>query len=208
MAAGPSERQALPAEHRDGLVVEDPAVGEEAVVAVARVGIEGDVADDPHAVAGLAADRAHRPGGEVVVVAGVRGVVALVPALDDRKECDRRDPEGCRLGRRPHDSLDRESLDARHRPHRHGRRVVVDKQRPDEVSRRQDRLGREAPQPGVLADPPRTGGGKGGAGWKERFWHGKQRASGRIWWGRARAVSGRRRQSRCPAAPAAARGSR
>ena len=76
VAAGFGLHQRLAHQHRDRLVVEDPAVLDQPVMAVTGEGIERDVAE--HAEAGeLLLDRAHRLADEVV---GVQRLGALLVA--------------------------------------------------------------------------------------------------------------------------------
>jgi hypothetical protein len=52
------------------------------------------------------------------------------------------------------------SLHARHARHRHGRLALVHKERPDEISRREHRLGDSPTQPGMLPRAAEAGRGK------------------------------------------------
>ena len=149
--AGISERQRLPAQDRDGVVIEDDAaVVEDAVVAVARVGVERDVGDDADLGDRFldCANRAAHQVGRLDRFAACR--IAQRP-LDIWKGGDGGNAELGRLFRRALGFRDVEAVDARHMSDRRARiGVIKEEDRPDQVRRRQHVLGDQAARPRAL----------------------------------------------------------
>ena len=160
MAAGVGQHHRLPAEHFDRFVVDDLPVLQKPVVTVARVGIEGHVADDAQRVATLLANRPHRAAGEVFRIEGMSRIVGLPRWLHHGKDRDRRNAEPQSFTGGADDALNRQPLDARHA--RHGQRhlVVVHEQRPDEIGGGERGLGDGASQPVVPPHAAEAGVGK------------------------------------------------
>ena len=161
LAARLGEHHRLAAEHLDRLVVENPAFAEQAVVTVAGVGVERHVADDAHRVAELPPDRPHGAADEIVGIGRMGGVLRLEPRLHHWKQCDGRNSQLPGLVGRLHHAIDRQPFHARQARHGQTRLVVMDKERPDQVSRRERRFADHPPEPGMLPVPPETGRRKG-----------------------------------------------
>ena len=143
MSEGPRMSQPASAWHQrhllqrqQGLVVEDDAVADQAVVAVGIVGIERDVEQD----ADLRHRRLDRAGGaadQVLGVPGLGGLGVLVGGLGEGEEREAGDAEGGGLLGGADGAVDREPRDA-------GERgdgllevaALADEDRPDQVGRR------------------------------------------------------------------------
>ena len=82
------------------LVVDDLVADEEAVMAVAGVGVERDVEDDTEVELG-GLDGACCAADEVVGVEGLASVLAAFLRIGERKECDGGNAEPCRRPSRP-----------------------------------------------------------------------------------------------------------
>ena len=115
-----ASHQRLLHQHRDRLIVDDDAVAQQAVVAVAGVGIERDVAE--HAdVRHLPLDGADRAADEIVRVERLAAVLVAQLRIGIGKQRDAGDVElGGALGI-AHRLVDREPLDAGHRGDRRAR---------------------------------------------------------------------------------------
>ena len=152
--AGLRFAQRLAAEHFDGLVVQDPLAGKKPVMAMGRIGIERDVADDAEAGQGLL----HGPDGavaEIVRPAGFGAVLALQRRRHHREDRDRRHAELGRLARGIDQRLDGEALDTGHAGQRLARRATfLNEDRPDEVRRVQAVLGHQTADPVMAAIAP------------------------------------------------------
>ena len=132
-----------------GLIVDDGAAAQEAVVAVAGIGIERDVAEH--------ADLRHRlldrPDGAADQVVGIERFAAVLvasPGIGIGKQQAGNGERGGALGV-AHGLVDRKSLHAGHGSHRHAFGAVDQEQRPDQVVRGQHVLAHEAPRPLGLA---------------------------------------------------------
>ena len=140
----------------DRLVVEDAdlacrTLADEAVVAVAGVRVERDVGDEAE-LRELPLDGAAGLADEIAVVEGLAAALVLEMRLGVRKERDRRDVERDRPPGLAHRLVDAEPVDARHRRDRNAPLLAVDeKERPDEVARRQHVLRDQPPRPFRLA---------------------------------------------------------
>jgi hypothetical protein len=151
VATGFGLGQRLLHQHRHGLVVEDLAVGDQPVMAVAGEGIERDVAE--HADVGeFLLDRAHRLADQIVRIERLRTLLVAQRRLGVGKQRDAGDVEpGGALGI-AHHLIDGEAIDAGHRGDRCARVVAVDHEHgPDQVVRRQHVLAHHPPRPFRLA---------------------------------------------------------
>jgi hypothetical protein len=167
VAAGFGLHQRLPHQHRDGLVVEDPAVLDQAVMAVAGEGIQRDVAE--HAQAGkFLLDRAHRFAHQIVRIERLGAVLVAQAGLGIGKQRDARDIQLHRALGVAHRLIDAEPLDAGHRGHAGALVVAVDhEQRPDQIIRGQDVFPHQPARPFRLAVAARAHHqieGRGGEG--------------------------------------------
>ena len=158
VAAGLGLHQRLLHQHLDRLVVDDRAVAQQPVMAVAGIGIERDVAEDAD-LRHLLLDRADGAADQVVRIERFAAVLVAPLGIGIGKQRDAGDGKlGGPLGV-PHRLIDREPLDARHRRHRDARlRPVDQEQRPDQIVRGQDVLAHHAPRPLGLPVAARAGG--------------------------------------------------
>ena len=154
VAAGGGQAFGLADQGRDRLVVEDHAVAQEAVLAVAGVGVERHVAD--HAEIGaVPLDRADRPAHQIVVVPGL----ARHPRSCGRAASPETAPRpGCPAPAARSATGSSRSTDSRSMPGHGGDRLplalaVEDEQRLDQVGGCQPVLGHQAPAPAVLTQP-------------------------------------------------------
>ena len=140
----------------------DHPVAHQPVVAVGIVGIERHV--EQHA--DLRHRRLDRAGGaadEVLRVPGLGRLRVLVGGLGIGKERDAGDAERRRLLGRPHGAVDAQPLHPGHRGHRlRDVPPLAHEDRPDQVGRREPRLGHQVADPGRAAQPARAGEREGG----------------------------------------------
>ena len=139
VAAGLDLDQRLAHQDLDALVIGDIAVDDHAVMAVIRVGIEGDVAHhaDPRARPALIARTArHTRLSGLSAFAAVRGLQGRIGLREQghRPGC----PAPAASWRGFDDQIDRQPLDAGHGGDRFARAglAVDDEQRPDQIGRR------------------------------------------------------------------------
>ena len=163
-------------QHGDGLVVEDDAVAHQAVVAVAGVGIERDVAEHADLRHRLL-DGADRLADQVVRIERLAAVLVAQARVGVGKDRDAGDGELRRLLRRAHDVVDRQPLDAGHRGDRRTA-PFADEQRPDQVVGREHAFAHHAPRPFAAAVAARPGGKvERGRGFARRFNRGEAHAA-------------------------------
>ena len=168
VAAGFGLHQRLAHQHRDRLVVEDFAVLDQAVMAVAGEGIERDVAE--HAEVGkFLLDRAHRLADQIVRIERLRAVLVAQRRLGIGKQRDAGNVQLHRALGLAHRLIDAEPLHAGHRGHGRALVVAVDhEQRPDQIVRGEDIFPHQPARPFRLAIAARAnhqiegGGGEGG----------------------------------------------
>ena len=144
----------------DAGIVDDPVLGiEQTVVAVAGVRVERDVGQDADVrAAGL--DRGDGAAHQIAGVKRLGPIVAAVGGGGIREQGQARDAECGGFLRRRRQQVDRQALDTGHRRDRFSRvRPLGHEQRPDEVSRAEDRFGHQRPRPGVSAAATRAEGG-------------------------------------------------
>ena len=122
MMSQPASRlhQRLLHQHLDGLVIEDHAVAQQPVMAVAGVGIERDVAQDAD-VRHFLLDRADGAADEIVGIERLAAVLVAQARIGIGKERDAGDRELRRALGLAHGLIDRKPLHARHRGDRHAR---------------------------------------------------------------------------------------
>ena len=161
--AGLVER--LADQYVDRRIVEDAAVvAEQAVVAMAGVGIERNVGE--HADLGTAGlDCSDRAAHQIIGVERLLTAPAATLGLSIRKQREARNTEACGLFCSCCEKIDRQPLDARHGANRlSDARSFGDEKRPDQVGGRQPVLGDEGARPGVRAAAAGTKGGVAGMG--------------------------------------------
>ena len=158
VAAGFGLHQRLPHQYRDRLVVEDPAVLDQPVMAVAGEGIERDVAE--HAEIGkFLLDRAHRLAHEVIGVERLRAVLVAQGRLGIGKQRDAGDVQFHRALGVAHGLIDGEPVDAGHRGDGGALVVAVDhEQRPDQIVGGEHVFAHQPPRPFRLAVAARAHG--------------------------------------------------
>ncbi len=157
IAAGSRLHNGLQAEHVHGFVVDHVAVAQQAIVAMAGVGIEGHVAHDAD-VGHRGLHGAHGPADEVLPVQRFVAVGRLAFRRCGRKQSDGRDAQVARLLHGFHEQIERQPIDARHRGHRRALlRSFLNEDRPDEIVGTEAILGDETAQPGMPAIAPRPG---------------------------------------------------
>ena len=162
IGAGAGLDERLFDEDRDGLVVEDVAVlVQQAVMAVAGEGIEGDVAGDAD-FGGCGLHGLDDGGDEAFGVDGFVAAFVLLFGIDVREDGDGGDAQFAGadggLGR----FIDVQSVDAGHGFHRDaGFLAVVDDHAPDDVVGAGLRLAAEPARPVELAQAAQAGGGIG-----------------------------------------------
>src|SRR3984885_5530977 len=145
------------------------AFAHQAVVAVAGVRVERDVGDEAK-LGKLALDRTAGAADEVSFIEGLAPLRVLERNFGVGEERDRRDVQLNRPLSLAHGLFDGQPVDAWHRGYRNALLLAVDqKQRPDEVARRQHMLGDQPPRPFRLAVAARAVGeveamGRGDAG--------------------------------------------
>ena len=143
--------QRLARQHRDGLVVDDDAVAQEPVMAMAGVGIERHVAEHADLRHGLL-DRPDGAADEIVRVERLAAVLVAQLGVGIGKQREAGNAERGRALGVAHGLVDREPLDARHRRHRHARlRSIDQEQRPDQVVESEHGLGHQPARPVGLA---------------------------------------------------------
>ena len=153
-----ASHQRLPDQHRDGFVVDDLAVAQQPVMAVAGVGIERDVAQDAD-VRHFLLDRADRLADQIFRIERFAAVLVAQLRIGVGEQREARDVELCGALGLAHRLIDREPLDARHRGDRLARvRALDDEQRPDQVVGGEHVLAHHAPRPFGLAVAPHAGG--------------------------------------------------
>ena len=133
VAAGFRLHQRLLDQNRDGLVVENDAVAQQAVMAVAGKGIERDVAEDAD-LGHFLLDGADGAADQIVRVERLAARLVAQRRIGVGEQRDAGDAQlGGALGL-AHRLIDAQALDARHRRHRRARLVAVHhEQRPDQV---------------------------------------------------------------------------
>ena len=153
-----ASHQRLLHQHLDRLVVDDLVAAHQAVMAVAGVGIERDVAQDAD-VGHFLLDGADRLADQIVGIERFAAALVAQLRIGVGEQRDAGDVELGRAHRLAHRLIDREPLDARHRGDRHARiRAVDDEQRPDQVVGGEHVLAHHAPRPFGLAVAPHAGG--------------------------------------------------
>ena len=116
-----------------GVVEHRAVVVDQAVVTVAGVGVERDVADHPE-LGQRRLDRPHRPADQVVRVGGFGAIEGLQRLGRDREQRHRRNAELRRLVQHARQQVDREPLDSRHRGHRLAAPLALHHEhRPDQI---------------------------------------------------------------------------
>ena len=156
VAAGFGLHQRLLDQHFDGFVIEDHAVAQQAVMAVAGIGIERDIAEDAD-VGHFFLDRADGAADEIVRIERFAAVVVAQTRIGIGKERDAGDGEFRGAFGFAHDLIDREAFDARHGGDRHaGFLSVGDKKRPDQVGGRERVLAHHAADPVGAAQAARA----------------------------------------------------
>ena len=155
-------------QHRDGLVVEDPAVLDQAVMAVAGERIERDVAEQAKAGEFLL-DGAHRAADEIVRIDRLGTVFVAQRGLGVGKQRDAGDVKLHRAFGLAHRLVDAEPVDPRHRGDRYALVMTVDhEERPDQVVRGENVFPDQPPRPFGLPVAPRAHrqieGGRGEGG--------------------------------------------
>ena len=134
-------------------IVISPAatLADEAVVAVAGVGVEGDVGDEAE-LREFALDRAAGPADEIALVESLAAALVLEARLGVGEERDRRNAELDRPPGLAHRLIDAEPVDARHRGDRNALLLAIDEEeRPDQVVRGQHVFRDQPPRPFRLA---------------------------------------------------------
>ena len=145
-------------QHRDGLVVEDDAIAQQPVMAVAGEGVERHVAQHPEA-GNLALDGANRPADQVVRVNGLAAGLVAQGGVGIGKERDAGDGQLGRPLGLAHGLVDRKPLDPGHGGHRNpGLLPVHDEQRPDQVIGGEDVFPHHPPRPFAAAVTAQAGG--------------------------------------------------
>ena len=149
VAAGLGLDQCLAAQNLHRLVIDDVAVAQQPVVAVAGVGVERHVAD--HAdLRHRRLDRAHRLADQVVRVERLVAVGRLGRRRRLREDRERRDTEVAGRARLLGEQVGAEPLDAGHGAHRLAPPFAfADEDRPDEIVRREHRLRHQAARPRI-----------------------------------------------------------
>ena len=147
VAAGVRLDERLLDQHLDGLVVEDLAVPQQAVMAVAGIGIERDVAQ--HADIGhFLLDGADGAADEVFRIEGLGAGLVAKSRLGIGKQGEAGDVEPRRPFGVAHGLVDRNPLHPRHRADRDALPLAVDdEQRPDQVVGGEHVLPHHAPRP-------------------------------------------------------------
>ena len=156
VAAGLRLHHGLLGQDGDGVVVEDDAVAQEAVVAVAGIGIEGHVRDDADLRHGRL-DGAHRTADEVVRLQGLGAARVARRRVGVREQGDGGDAQPRRPLGLAHGLVDRQALHLRHGGDRlASSRPFDQEQRPDQIIDAEAALAHEAARPLGLAVAPRT----------------------------------------------------
>ena len=106
VAAGCGQQAGLLGEHLDGLIVEDASSLQQAVVAVAGVGVERHVADDADRIAAVFLNRPHRATDEIVRVQRMPRIERFMRLFHNGKESHSRDAESFGFTNRLDNSLD------------------------------------------------------------------------------------------------------
>ena len=164
-AAGLDDR--LPLQDRDRLVVFDIAVADHAVMAVRRERVERHVAQHAELGQGLF-QRGDRAADEIAGIDRVAAFRILEGVRHRRKDSDRRDTELGGLAGGIDQCRDRQAEDIRHRRDRRLAALVMDKDRPDQVARRQHCLGDQLARPCIAPVAAQPGLRIGGEGRQER----------------------------------------
>ena len=139
--------QRLANERLQRLVVGDLRAVQQAIMAVTRIGIEGDVEHNADVDAGIL-DRARRAADEVIGIERLARVRCAQLGLGVGKERDRRNAEARSLLGRGDDVVDRKAVDARHRRDRHALvAAFYDEEGPDQVGDAEAVLGDETAGP-------------------------------------------------------------
>jgi hypothetical protein len=162
VGAGLGVRERLLHERRHGRVVHHVAgLVDQAVLAVAGVGIERDVGD--HAELGVfALERAHRALHQTVVVPGLVRVQRLRLQGRHGEQRERGDSQRVRLAGGAKQLVDAEPLDTRHRGHGlAGALALAHEHGPDQVVRGKHRLAHQPAREGIAAHAPQAGIGIG-----------------------------------------------
>ena len=158
VGAGAGLVQRLLDEHRDGLVVQDFLAAHEAVMAVARIGIERHVGDEPQLRHGCL-DGPAGTADEVLVVQGLGAFGVAQVGIGIGEDGDRRDAQRRSFLRGADRLIDRIAHDPRHRGNRLGALLAIDHEnRPDQVIGRQDVFADEPARPvgfAIAAGPMR-----------------------------------------------------
>ena len=176
MTSAPGARlvQGLARERLDRLVIEDDEIARgglahQPVMAVARIRVERDVSDKAK-LRKLALDRAAGAANEIALVEGFASLRVLEIRFGRGEERNRRDLKLNRPLGLADRLIDAEPVHARHRRDRNAALVALDeKERPDEVARRQHMLRHQPARPFRLAIAARAVGeveavGRGDAG--------------------------------------------
>ena len=141
----------------DRLVVDDRAVAQQAVMTVAGIGIERDVAEDAD-LRHLFLDRANGATDQVVRIERLAAVLVAPLGIGVGEQRDARDGELGRPFGVAHRLIDRQPLDARHGGDRDPRLGPIDEeQRPDQIVGGQDILAHQPPRPLRFAVAARAG---------------------------------------------------
>ena len=147
VAAGFDLNERLADQNRDSLVVEDDAVAEQAVMAVAGIRIERHVAKNAD-VRHLFLDGADRLADEIFCIERFGAGFVAFARFGIGEERKARDGEFRRAHRRAHRFVDRETLDVGHRADGRPDLGALDqKQRPNQIVGREDVLAHHAPRP-------------------------------------------------------------
>ena len=147
--------QGLPGQDLDGLVVQDHAVLQQSVMAVAGERIERDIAQDADLGHGFL-DRAHGTAHQVLGIDGLAATLVAQARIGIGKDRDTGDGELGGAFDVAHGFLDRQPVDTRHGRNRRSPGLPVDNEdRPDQVGGGQFVLAHHAAQPLGLPQPAR-----------------------------------------------------
>ena len=149
----------LAAQNVERLVVGHVAVADDAVLSVARIGVEGDIGEKSHVVPECLLQTSQSLTHEVVRVQRLFGQRCLLAGVGRREDRDRRDAEFDGMPDGIDDRIEGIADDPGHRRDRHfGLRPAVDEDRPDEVFRRQVLFGHHLSSPAMATVAPHPDG--------------------------------------------------